>query len=107
MNQNKLTFQSQNLIVDYITFKFQDLDNLHQTKIANYLFKLGFNSYKESGKLAKPIQESILINSKNKYEVLFIEEGPTHNTLNFILCLQWTQFGLREKIYSQYLGETK
>ena len=45
MKENKLTFQPQNLIVDYITFKFQDLDNLHQTKIANYLFKLGFNSY--------------------------------------------------------------
>ena len=24
MKENKITFQSQNLIVDYITFKFQD-----------------------------------------------------------------------------------
>ena len=55
MKQNKLTFQSQNLVVDYITFKFQDLDNLHQTRIAKYLFQLGFNSSKESGKLAEPI----------------------------------------------------
>ena len=76
MKENKLTFQSQNLIVDYITFKFQDLDNLHQTKIANYLFKLGFNSYKESGKLAKPIKEPILVNSKNQFQVCFVGENP-------------------------------
>ena len=107
MNKNKLTFESEKLTVDWIGLKFQNLDNFTQKKLAKYLCKIGFNSYQQSGKLAKPIQESILINSKNKYEVLFIEEGPTHNTLNFILCLQWTQFGLREKIYSQYLGETK
>ena len=76
MKENKLTFQSQNLIVDYITFKFQDLDNLHQTKIANYLFKLGFNSYKESGKLAKPIKEPILVNFKNQFEVCFVGYNP-------------------------------
>ena len=76
MKENKLTFQSQNLIVDYITFKFQDLDNLHQTKIANYLFKLGFNSYKESGKLAKPIKEPILVNFKNQFEVCFVGDNP-------------------------------
>ena len=38
MKQNKLTaketisFESENLVVDYITFKFQDFDNLHQTR---------------------------------------------------------------------------
>ena len=45
MKQNKLRFESENLVVDYITFKFQYLDNLHQTIIAKYLFQLGFNSY--------------------------------------------------------------
>lgn len=63
----------QNLL---LTFKFQDLDNLHQTRIANHLFKLGFNSYKKSGKLAKPIKESILINLENKYEVFFVVDNP-------------------------------
>ena len=72
MKENKLTFQSQNLIVDYITFKFQDLDNLHQTKIANYLFKLRFNSHQESGKLAKLIKEPILVNFKNQFELCFV-----------------------------------
>ena len=76
MDQKTWNFQSQNLVVDYLTFKFQDLDNLHQTKIANYLLKLGFNSYKESGKLAKPIKEPILVNSKNQFQVCFVGDNP-------------------------------
>jgi hypothetical protein len=75
MKQNKFTFQSQNIVVDYITFKFQDLDNLHQTKIANYLFQLGFNSYKESGKLAEPIKEPIFVHSTNQFQVCFVGEN--------------------------------
>jgi len=76
MNPNKLTFESQNLVVDYISFKFQYLDNFTQTEIANYLLKLGFNSYQESGKLAKPRKESILVSSQNKCEVLFVADNP-------------------------------
>ncbi len=76
MNQNKFSFESENLVVDYISFKFQYLDNFTQTKIANYLLKLGFNSYQESGKLAKPRKESILVSSQNKYEVLFVADNP-------------------------------
>jgi hypothetical protein len=72
MKTNKLTFQSENLVVDWISFKFQDLDNRTMMEIANYLFKLGFNSYQESGKLAKPMKESIVVSSKNKSEVLFV-----------------------------------
>ena len=45
MEQNKLSFKSENLVVDYISLKFQHLDNFTQKKITNYLFKLGFNSY--------------------------------------------------------------
>jgi hypothetical protein len=75
MNQNKLTFQSQKLVVDYIRFKFQNLDNLHQIRIAKYLFQLGFNSYQESGKLAKPIKEPIFVNSKNQFEVRFVGDN--------------------------------
>jgi len=68
----QLNFQTENLVVNWISFKFQHLENSTQTKIANYLFKIGFNSYQESGKLAKPI----LVSSKNKFEVLFVKEGP-------------------------------
>jgi hypothetical protein len=42
---------------------------------ANYLFNIGFNSYQQSVKFAKPIKESILVSSKNKFEVLFLKEG--------------------------------
>ena len=76
MNLNKLSFESENLVVDYISFKFQHLDNFTQTEITNYLFKLGFNSYQESGKLAKLIKEPIQVNFNNKFQVLFVKEGP-------------------------------
>ena len=76
MNQNKLTFESENLVVDYISFKFQYLDNFTQTEIANYLLKLGFNSYQESGKLAKPIQEPIFIKKTYSYKVIFVRQAP-------------------------------
>ena len=75
MNINKITFQSENLVVDYMTFKFQHLQDSTKTKIANYLFKIGFNSYQESGKLAKPVKESIFVNSKNQFQVCFVENN--------------------------------
>ena len=76
MNQNKLNFKSENLTVDWIGYKFQNLDKIAQTKLAKYLFIIGFNSYQESGKLAKPIKESIFESSKNKFQVLFVNEAP-------------------------------
>lgn len=76
MKQNKLTFQSEKLIVDYISFKFQHLDKFSETEITTYLFKLGFNSYQESRKLAKLVKEPVQVNSTNKLEVLFVKEAP-------------------------------
>jgi hypothetical protein len=76
MKQNKLSFESENLVVDWISFKFQSLDNFTKRQIVNYLFKTGFNSYQESGKLAKPIKEPILVSPENKLEALFVTEGP-------------------------------
>lgn len=73
---NKLSFKDANLTVDWIGFKFQNLDNFVCAKLAEYLFKIGFNSYQESGKLAKPIKESIFVSSKNKFQVLFVHEAP-------------------------------
>lgn len=74
-----LNFESENLVVDWISFKFQYLEDSTKTKIANYLFKMGFNSYQESGKLAKPIKESILVSSKNKFEVRFVLDNSYWN----------------------------
>lgn len=69
-------FQSESLVVDWISFKFQQFEPSRQTKVATYLFNLGFNSYQQSGKLAKPTKESILVSSANQFEVLFVKEGP-------------------------------
>ena len=76
MKKNKLTFESEKLVVDWISFKFQNLESTEQIKIANYLFRLGFNSYQESGRLAQPIKEPIQVNLNNKFEVIFVNEGP-------------------------------
>ena len=43
MKENKLSFESENLVVDYISFKFQKLDNFTLKEIASYLFEIGFN----------------------------------------------------------------
>jgi hypothetical protein len=40
---------------------------------------MGFNSYQESGKLAKPIKKSILVSSKNKFEVRFVLDNSYWN----------------------------
>ena len=70
MNQTKLTFESEKLTVDQISYKLQYLENIEG--IVEYLFEIGFNSYQESNKLTKPIKESILFSSKNKFEVCFV-----------------------------------
>jgi len=76
MNQNNFSFKSQKLVVDWISFKFKYLDNTIMMHIANYLLKIGFNSYQESGKLAKPTKEVIQSSLSNKFEVIFVKEGP-------------------------------
>lgn len=73
MNQNQFSFQSQHLDVDWISFKFQDLEEIRERKMTTYLLKLGFNSYHQSGKLVKPVKESIQVNAQNRFEVLLLE----------------------------------
>jgi hypothetical protein len=68
----RFTFESENLVVDYISFKFQSLEDSTKTKMANYFFKIGFNSYQESVKLTKSIKEPIFLNSKNLFKVCFV-----------------------------------
>jgi len=74
MTQNKLNFTTENLHVDFITFKFQK-SQCDQNKIADYLFNLGFNSYQESGKSSQPIRQPIFIDSKNQHEICFIQDN--------------------------------
>lgn len=68
-------FQSETFVVDWISFKFQQFKPLSQTKVATYLFNLGFNSYQQSGKLAKRTKDSSMVSSDNGFEVLFIKDN--------------------------------
>lgn len=101
MNQNKLTFVSENLVIDYISFKFQDLKDFTKTKIANYLFKIGFTFYQEFGKLTKPIKEPIFVNSKNQFQVCFVGNKPYWDgtLLHFSgLNATWLYFFVKKQI---------
>lgn len=71
MNQNKLTFKSENLQVDWIGFNIQGLRNRKQVeRIAKYLFEnFRFNSTFALGSDGK--QETLFSNLKNKYQVYF------------------------------------
>jgi len=72
MNQNKSTFESENLVVDWIGFNIQGLLDRKQVKqIAKYLFQnFGFNSTLALGSDGK--EEILFKDSKNKYQV-FLE----------------------------------
>ena len=106
MKQNKLTFESENLVVDWISFKFQSLENKslennEQRKIVHYLSKLGFDSSQESGKLAKPIKEAIQLNLSNKFEVLFVKDRAPHFTFLDSTLLGFTFFRKNKELTGQ------
>lgn len=71
MNQNKLSFESENLIVDWIGFNIQGLlDRKQIRRIANYLFEnFRFNVTLANGPDRK--QETLFFDLKNKYQVHF------------------------------------
>ena len=76
MKENNLSFVSENLVMDYIPFKFQDLKDWKEKELASYLLKLGFNDYKDSGKLSNPIKTPIFIGLKNIHEACFVVNNP-------------------------------
>lgn len=71
MKQNKLTFQSENLVVDYISFNIQGLvDRKKLERISKYLFQnFGFNSILAKGSDRKI--KSLIFSEKNKFQVSF------------------------------------
>ena len=71
MKQKKLTFKSENLVVDWIGFNIQGfVDRKPIKQIAKYLFQnFGFNSTLALGSEGK--EESLFNDSKNKYQVFF------------------------------------
>jgi hypothetical protein len=72
MNQNKSTFESENLVVDYFELKFDVLPEHIKQKIVQSFFKLGFNSFDVDKKCRDPVQDSIQTNSKNQYQIQFV-----------------------------------
>ena len=74
--QTKINFESENIDVDWISFKFNLLETKMQKSLVNYLFKLGFNSYVQSGKLLKAEKENLKVSPENNFSVLFVKEGP-------------------------------
>ena len=73
MTQKSLNFHDQELVVDWISFKFKNLDLNTKSKIVNYFFKLGFNSYHKTNKL-----EPIKVNSEYKFQLFFTESKERH-----------------------------
>lgn len=74
---NKLTFKSENLVVDYISFNITDFTDCRNPEpIANYLSdSFGFNSVlKES---FKGKSENLIFEITNQYEVSFIKSTYT------------------------------
>jgi hypothetical protein len=70
MKQNKLTFESQNLVVDWIGFNIEGLTDLEP--IANYLSEsLGFNSTIVKKINSKWKSESLNYDKLNKFQVSF------------------------------------
>ena len=78
MKQNKFTFESESLIVDYITFNFERLNDSRKADLINYFHKLGFNSYDTDRKYRNAFDEPIKYNSKNLYQIRFIKNITPH-----------------------------
>ncbi|CAN0433531.1 unnamed protein product [Ectocarpus fasciculatus] len=78
MNQNKLTFESEGLTVDYVTFNFEQLNESRKAHLISYFYKLGFNSYDTDRKYRNAFDESIKYNSKNLYQIRFIKNITPH-----------------------------
>jgi hypothetical protein len=75
---NKLTFESEGLTVDYVTFNFEQLNESRKAYLVNYFYKLGFNSYNTDRKYRNAFDESIKYNPKNLYQIRFIKNITPH-----------------------------
>jgi hypothetical protein len=73
MNQNKLSFESKNLVVDYISLNITGfMDPGSMDKIASYLSELfEFNSTLMKGNVDKSKEEIIFYDPKNSHKVCF------------------------------------
>ena len=77
MTQNRLTFESQSLIVDWISFNISVGANFDRNRMAEYFLNLGFNS---SQRINQGKMEFLFWDEKNVHQVLFWKK--TYNPLN-------------------------
>lgn len=76
--ENKLSFESEDLVVDYITFNFDSFNESIKTDISNYFFELGFNSYTVDRKYRNPYDEVIKYDPRNTYNIKFVKNINAH-----------------------------
>ena len=69
MNENKLSFANENLVVDYISFNISALRDAEP--IANYLFNFGFNSILKSNEKTKG--DILISDNRNYSSVTFVK----------------------------------
>ena len=71
MNQNKLTFESGKLSVDFLAFQYQDLETFDKERILEYFLKLGFNARADYGTYKKYNFVTIKSEPANEYFITF------------------------------------
>ena len=85
MIKNNLSFESENLVVDYISFNiagFMDPASIY--KIASYFYEFfEFNSTFEKGNVDKAKEEIIFYDSINSYKVCFQQLGYNPHLKSF------------------------
>lgn len=72
MKENKLSFESEKLVVHWLEISIEGLNDLEEIQVlANYFNKkLEFNStFRESN---KRVNQNLLSHAKNKFNVLFV-----------------------------------
>lgn len=70
MTRNNLSFKSENLVVDWMSFNAKGLTD--PQPIAKYLLEFGFNSFQLNSFQERPTRKEIFYNHpKNKFNVIF------------------------------------
>jgi hypothetical protein len=79
----QFNFENTELTVDWISLKLPT--TFDQNKIADYLFRHGFNSLEQSGRLVNPKSEVLLSSEENNFQVIFTHNAPywSGTILNF------------------------
>jgi hypothetical protein len=79
MNQINFNFENTDLIVDYITFKFDSLSNNLKQELINFLFEAGFNSTDVDDSKDWLSETVIEFDPKNSYNVNFVINYNPHD----------------------------